>query len=337
MTIRLNLALQGGGAHGAFTWGVLDRLLDDEGLEIAAMSGTSAGAMNAAACKAGLLAGGRKGAQKALATLWAQVEQVGDFRLNPWVRSGLPYASAATQIMEDMLSFSPMGVMAQLVSPYATAFQKHPLADIVAAFDFRQVCADDGPQIFVAATNVTTGRVRVFDRRDLTPDAILASACLPTVFPAVMIDGEPFWDGGFVANPPLWPLYAPDLPDDIVIVQINPAQRPDLPMAPVDIQNRINEISFNASLMGELRAAAFVKRLIAGGQMPRGQMKDVLFHLIADNRLMADLSATTKLLPTRSLLKRLHRAGRRAADAFLDAHRGKIGHAASIDVTALYA
>jgi NTE family protein len=240
--------------------------------------------------------------------------------------------------MEDVLSFSPMGVMAQLVSPYATgALQPHPLADIVAGFDFRHVCADDGPQIFVAATNVRTGRVRVFDRRDLTPEAILASACLPTVFPAVTIDGEAFWDGGFVANPPLWPLYDPGLPDDIVIVQINPARRDDVPLSPVDIQNRVNEISFNASLMGELRAAAFVKRLIAEGRMERGRMKDVLFHLIADSALMADLSATTKLLPTRSLLRRLHRAGRRAADRFLKDHGDSIGRAASIDVAALYA
>ncbi len=332
---KINLALQGGGAHGAFTWGVLDRLLEEDGLEIAAISGTSAGAMNAAACKQGLLTGGRPGARKALAEMWRQVQAIGDFRLNPWVRSGLPYASAATQIMEDVLSFSPLGVMAQVVSPYATAFRPHPLAHIVAGFDFRRVCADDGPRIFVAATSVTTGRVRVFDRSDLTPEAILASACLPTVFPAVMIDGEPYWDGGFVANPPLWPLYAPDLPDDIVIVQINPDRREDLPLSPVDIQNRINEISFNASLMGELRAIAFVKRLIAEGRVEKGRMKDVGLHLIADNRLMGELTATTKLLPTAALIRRLHKAGRRAADGFLDLHGGRLGQGGTLDLGAL--
>mgnify|MGYP002777047121 CR=1 FL=1 len=338
MTVRISLALQGGGAHGAFTWGVLDRLLEDGGLEIAALSGTSAGAMNAAACKVGLMENGRQGARDSLARLWREIRATGNDAMNPWLKVGMSYASAANQIVEDMLSFSPMGIMAQMVSPYATgAFRDHPLTQIVARFDFTAVCAAEGPPIFVAATNVRTGRVRVFDRSDLTPEAVLASACLPTVFPAVVIDGEAYWDGGYVANPPLWPLYDPALPDDIVIVQINPDRREEVPMSPVDIQSRINEISFNASLMGELRAIAFVKRLIAEGRVERGRMKDVALHLIADDAVMGELSATTKLLPSDALIERLHTAGRTAADRFLAGHGAALGKGGSVDLKALLA
>lgn len=333
---RLNLALQGGGAHGAFTWGVLDRLLEDETLDIAALSGTSAGALNAAALKAGMIAGGRQGAKDSLAALWAQVANLGDFRMARWMQPFWNASRLMTEAVETAFPVSPQGIAAQLWSPYGWGpFWENPLEPVVRRLDFSHVCRTEGPRLFVGATNVRTGRIRVFEGDELTPEALLASACLPTVFQAVTIGDETYWDGGYSGNPALFPLYAPDLPDDIVIVSINPWLRDAVPMSPLDIQNRINEISFHAALLGELRAIKFVKRLIAEGRMERGQMKDVLLHLIADDALMTDLSAGTKLSPDPSLILRLHQAGRAAADTFLAAHRADLGDRASLDLNAL--
>ena len=317
---RISLALQGGGAHGAFTWGVLDRLLEDEGLEIAAMSGTSAGALNAAALKAGMLVGGRLGAKKLLDRLWDQVGQVGDLRMVPWMEAWLPVARFWQDAAAAMMPISAQGIAAQLYSPYAWgAAWENPLDPIVRGFDFAHVCAADAPRLFVSATNVRTGTIKVFKGQEITPEALMASACIPTVFQAVEIDGEAYWDGGFVGNPALFPLYQPDLPDDIVVVQVNPIRRDAVPDTPVEIQNRINEISFNASLLGELRAISFVKRLIAQGKMEPGRMKDIRVQMISDDRLMTDLSATSKLAPSPELLARLKAAGRAAAERYLAA------------------
>jgi NTE family protein len=333
VTRRVNLALQGGGAHGAFTWGVLDRLLEEDDLEIAGISGTSAGALNGAALKAGLLAGGRVAAQKRLDRLWTQVGDIGDFRLMPWVLPWLPAIRAWQDAAEAVLPFSAQGLAAQLYSPYAlgTAW-KNPLEPVVRDLDFSQVCDAAGPRLFVSATNVRTGKIRVFEREAITPEALLASACVPTVFQAVEIGGETYWDGGYSGNPALFPLYEPELPDDILVVSINPLRRDEVPDTPLEIQNRINEISFNASLLGELRAINFVRRLIAKGRIERGTMKEVRVHMIADDGLMNTLSATTKLAPSSQLLARLKDAGRAAASRFL-AEKGKqIGQEPSVDL-----
>lgn len=334
---RLNLALQGGGAHGAFTWGVLDRLLEEEGLEIAALSGTSAGALNAAALKAGMIAGGRQGARDSLAALWAQVANVGDFRMARWMQPLWAASRAWTEAVETAFPVSPQGIAAQVWSPYGWGpFWENPLEPVVRRLDFSQVCRSEGPRLFIGATNVRTGRIRIFEGDALTPEALLASACLPTVFQAVTIEGEAYWDGGYSGNPALFPLYAPDLPDDVVIVSINPWLRDAVPISPLDIQNRINEISFHAALLGELRAVKFVKRLIAEGRMEPGQMKDVRLHLIADDGLMTDLSASSKLSPNPVLIDRLFTAGREACHGFLAAHRDDLGKRASLDLAALF-
>lgn len=337
MTTRLNLALQGGGAHGAFTWGVLDRLLEEEDIEIAALSGTSAGALNAAALKAGMIAGGRQGARDSLAALWAQVANVGDFRMARWMQPFWSASRLVSEAVETAFPISPQGIAAQVWSPYGWGpFWENPLDPVVRRLDFSQVCQSEGPRLFISATNVRTGRIRIFEGPDLTPEALLASACLPTVFQAVTIEGETYWDGGYSGNPALFPLYAPDLPDDIVIVSINPWLRDAVPMTPLDIQNRVNEISFHAALLGELRAVNFVKRLIAEGRMERGRMKDVLLHLIADDGLMTELSATTKLAPNPALIDRLFTAGRDSCHSFLAAHRSALGQSASLDLAALF-
>jgi NTE family protein len=335
--VRLvNLALQGGGAHGAFTWGVLDRLLEDDDLEIAGISGTSAGALNGAALKAGLIAGGRGAARKRLDRLWDQIGEIGDFRAVPWIAPYLPAVRFWQTAAAAFLPFSPMGVAAQLYSPYVFGQRwTNPLEPVVRDLDFSHVCAEAGPKLFVSATNVRTGKIKVFQAAEITPEALLASACLPTVFQSVEIDGEAYWDGGFSGNPALFPLYEPALPDDILVVSINPMRREDVPDTPLEIQNRINEISFNASLLGELRAVNFVRRLIAEGRMEQGKMKAVNLHMIADEALMNGLTADSKLSPTPLLLERLKTAGRDAADKFLKDGGSRIGQEPSADLRGL--
>ncbi len=342
MTVRVNLALQGGGAHGAFTWGVLDRLLDETGIEVAAISGTSAGALNGAAFKAGMVAGGRDGARAELDRLWARVGTMGDMRLSAWMQPVLPFAAAMTNAWETAFNTSPHGIAAQLFSPYAMGTTwKNPLAPAVADFDFSQICAESGPRLFISATNVRTGKIGVFTGQKITPEAILASGCLPTAFQAVEAadpltgEIEAWWDGGYSGNPALFPLYEKDLPDDIIIVAINPIERAEVPKTPLEIQNRINEISFNAPLLRDLRAIAFVKRLLSQGVLAPGSMKDVALHLIADDVLMNQLSASTKLIPTPSLLARLKAAGREAADQFLETHGDSLGKRGTVDPMAL--
>lgn len=333
---RVNLALQGGGAHGAFTWGVLDRLLEEEDLAFAGISGASAGALNAAALKTGLISGGREAARKRLDRLWEQVGAIGDFRMLPWLQPFMPairfWQGAAVAVMP----FSPQALAAQIYSPYDFGEAWHnPLEPIVRDLDFSRVCADTEPRLYISATNVRTGKIKVFSGTSITPEAILASACIPTAFQAVEIDGETYWDGGYSGNPALFPLYEPDLPDDIVIVSINPLRRDKVPESPMEIQNRVNEISFNSALMGELRAIKFVRRLIAEGRMEPGTMKAVNLHMIADDGLMNELSAGTKLSPTPILLERLKEAGRAAADRFLADDAGRIGEAATLNISSL--
>ena len=342
-TRHINLALQGGGAHGAFTWGLLDRLLDESWLEIAAISGTSAGALNGAALKAGLVQGGRARARENLDWLWSQVSEVNDLRLDRWLTALFPYPDALNRWIELFTPAAWMDQIGRLVSPYDSGpFYVNPLERIVKRFDFEHVCARSGPDLFVAATNVRTGKIRVFADGEITAEAVLASACLPNVFRAVeMYDPqtgkiEAFWDGGFTGNPPLFPLYETKYPRDIVVVNINPLLRDSVPQTPTEIEERINEISFNSSLLRELRAVSFVRRLISEGRIPEGAMKDVLIHMVADDKTMNALSAATKLVPTVGTLERLKTAGQAAAEAFLSAHGDAIGVRASVDLAALF-
>lgn len=335
--IKVSLALQGGGAHGAFTWGVLDRLLEDDQLEIAAISGTSAGALNAAAFKAGWVEGGAKGARAKLRQLWTEVADIGDFRSAPWLQPLMPAYRLWKEMTQRLMPVSLTGVVSQLWSPYAPGVPyRNSLEPILAHLDFDAVKSAKGPKLFIGATNVRTGKVRIFRDQEVTPKAIMASACLPTAFRAVEIDGEAYWDGGYSGNPSLWPLFDPELPDDILVVQVNPLRREKLPETPIEIQNRENEIGFNTSLLGELRAIAFVRRLLNEGRIEKGQMKDVRVHMIADDRLMNELSASSKMEPSHDLINRLHRAGRAAADRFLEQGSGQIGLDSSVDLAELY-
>ncbi len=340
---RINLGLQGGGAHGAFTWGVLDRLLQEDEIEIAAISGSSAGALNGAALKAGWIIGGNAGARDNLDWLWGQIGALDDGALPDWIDAWLPDPAIVSQSLETSLPYMWGEAVSRMMSPYSWgALYRNPLERIVERFDFGRVCAINGPEFFVGATCVRDGKIRIFRNDAITTDAILASACLPTMFQAVeLVDPqtgvmEAFWDGGYTGNPALFPFFEPHLPDDIVIVNINPLIRDRTPVTPPEIQNRINEISFNTSLLRELRAIDFVQRLIEDGKIAEGSMKKPRVHLIADDELMNDLSVATKLVPLPTIIAQLKEAGRRAAGTFLHEFGGDLGQRQSADLRAMF-
>jgi len=339
---RINLALQGGGAHGAFTWGVLDTLLDCDEIEIAAMSGTSAGALNGAAVKSGLSQGSKQAAKDALAWVWEQVGALNDERLTPWLQAANPML--ISQTLEASLPFNLGDTLSRVVSPYASGpFYQNPLARITEALEYDDICCiDRGPAFFICATNVRTGKIKIFDGDHISPKAIMASACLPTLFRAVEIEDpetgrtEAYWDGGYTGNPALFPLFAPELPSDIVVININPLYGDEVPTSAREIQNRINEISFNSSLLRELRAIDFVQRLLDQGSVAEGAMKSVHIHMIADDALMRQLSVATKIIATPPTLHQLREAGRRAAEGFLSEHFDTIGNDSSTDLRSMF-
>ena len=338
MTTRINLGLQGGGAHGAFTWGALDRLLEDDSIEIAALSGTSAGALNGAALKAGWLNGRHEGARESLSWLWGQIGAITDEGLSEWINALSPSVPAVATALEYSPAYMAMDMMTRLSSPYLYGpMLQNPLERIVTQLDFGDVCADEGPELHICATNVRTGKVRLFQGEDIGPQAIMASACLPTLFQAVEIEGEAYWDGGYTGNPPLFPLFGAHLPDDILIININPLERDEVPRDSHAIQNRINEISFNSSLLRELRAIDFARRLLSEGKVPKGSMKNVLIHMVADDALMNDLNVATKTIPTPVVLARLKEAGRDAMARFLAEHRDDLGKRATVDLETMFA
>ncbi|WP_306044160.1 patatin-like phospholipase family protein [Nioella sp. MMSF_3534] len=338
---RINLALQGGGAHGAFTWGVLDRLLQEPGIEIAAISGTSAGALNGAAVKAGLSRGSRDLARENLAWLWEQMGAITDERFSAWLGAISPLA--ISHWIETSLPFAIGDAVSRMVSPYNYGpFFGNPLSPIVEKFHYENICCAEGPAFFVCATNVRTGKIRVFGGDEIGTRPLLASACLPTLFKAVEIEdretgqSEAYWDGGYTGNPALFPFFEPYLPDDILIVNINPLIRHNVPTTAREIQNRLNEVSFNASLLSELRAIRFVQRLLADGALAPGSMKNVLVHMISDDALMRQLSVATKVVPVPQVLHQLFEAGFAGCDAFLAEHWDRIGQESSADLGAMF-
>ena len=338
---KINVALQGGGAHGAFTWGALDVLLADDRIDVAGISGTSAGALNGAAVKAGMAIAGEEAARENLDWLWKQVAGVQDMRMATWMA---PFGPAhVSQALEYSLPYAVGEAASRMMSPYTYGpFYRNPLTDIVSKFNMEKVCCDDGPQLFINATRVRNGKLRVFGQAEVTPEVIMASACLPTLFQAVPIHDtetgqvEEFWDGGYTGNPALFPLFSDTLPEDIVVININPLERAEPPRTPQQIQNRINEISFNSSLLREMRAISFVKRLLDDGTIEQGRMRRVNMHMIADDELMNDLSVATKLVPNGFVMGKLHDAGARAATQFLDTHFDLIGESDSIDMRAMF-
>ena len=332
---RINLALQGGGSHGAFTWGVLDRLLEEPSLAIDSICGTSAGAMNAAVLVTGDAENGPPGARDRLARFWDEVGRVGRFG---------PFARTPWDRLVDgwRLDYSPMYIWLDLLSrvwsPYdAWMPSENPLRPILErVVDVELIRLVAGIKLFVCATNVRTGKVKVFNNREVSVDALLASACLPTLFRAVEVAGEPYWDGGYMGNPAIWPLAYESEVHDLLIVEINPLRRDEMPHSAIEIRDRINEISFNSTLMREMRAIHFVNRLIDGGKLPADEYKRTNIHLISAPDEMTELHAASKLNAEPGFLKFLFELGRRAADDWLAANYERIGVGSSIDVAKVY-
>ena len=334
--LRIDLALQGGGSHGAFTWGVLDRLLEEEWLEIAGISGTSAGAMNAVALAAGLTEGGREGARAGLRRFWLRVAETSPFHswesspfgalldgTTPWLQSIMtPWQQAASLVGKQL-------------SPYQlNPLNPNPLRTILSeTVNFDSVRACHRTALFIAATHVSTGALRVFRQEELTADMVLASACLPLVFQAVEIDGEAYWDGGYAGNPALLPLISETEADDLLLVQINPDRRDTLPTTARTILDRANEITFNASLIKELRTIALIKEVLQDAGRPDCAYQRPLFRRIDNLRLhrldpeqaLAPFSASTKSQTNLNFLEQLHDIGRRAAEDWLQAHAEDLG------------
>ena len=329
----VNLALQGGGAHGAFTWGVLDRLLEEERLAFDGVSGTSAGAMNAVAFASGYEQGGRAGAREALQKFWRAVSR--DGRMNPIQRS-LMDRFLGNWSLDHNPAFLAFDVASRFLSPYDfNPFNINPLREILEReIDFEAVRAGKKLKLFVSATNVRTGKARIFRSEEITPDAIMASACLPFLFQAVEIDGTPYWDGGYVGNPPLFPFFRMTDTDDVILVQTNPAVREGTPQTAREILNRINEITFNASLLSEFRAIGFVRRLIGGSlwRWPgKGGHRNLRLHRIAADEQLSELTSSSKFNTEWPFFLRLRDIGRSAAEQFLKDHFAAIGRRASLD------
>lgn len=323
-TKSINLALQGGGAHGAFTWGVLDRMFEDDRIWIEAISGTSAGAMNAVVAAQGMYEGGAEGARVRLREFWKAVSDAG--RNSPIKRSWMAQLTGDWSL-KNSPSYLFFDLIARVLSPYDTnPFDQNPLREVVAKFvDFEKVRRCNDMEVFLGATNVETGQARVFRRAEMSLDVVMASACLPFLFKAVEIEGQSYWDGGYSGNPPLFPFFHTSPSDDIVIVQINPVKRTGIPKSAQDIQNRVNEITFNTSLLHELRAIDFVKRLLETGTLEPGEYRRMHIHVIEAQGRMAGLDASSKLNAEWPFLTALFEIGREAAGNWLQKNFDSLG------------
>lgn len=329
--LLVDLALQGGGSHGAFSWGVIDRMLEEDWVKLEGISGTSAGAMNAAVLADGLLDGGAVGAKAALEKFWKKVSD--GARFSPFQRTPIDMLLGRWD-----LDHSPMylaaDLMSRIVSPYSIPNTANPLVDILNdTIDFKRL-PQSPIQLFITATNVRTGRGRVFRNADITPDVLLASACLPTMFQAVEINGEHYWDGGYSGNPTITPLVRECKSHDTVLVQINPVLRDDVPTSARDILNRLNEVSFNAVLLKELRMIAVLRKVACSEDTEGKLWSEMRIHRIASATVDA-LGSSSKMNAEWAFLTMLRDEGRKSAEAFLGAHRADMGVRSSFDIDAL--
>jgi NTE family protein len=330
-----NLALQGGGTHGAFTWGVLQRLLEEPRFGIEGVSATSAGAMNTVVLAHGLTLGGRDGAISALAKFWHKVARLA--KSSPLQPSWYDRVTG-NEGLEHSPSYVWFDMLSRVFSPYQlNPLNYNPLRSVLEEMvDFERLRRECAVKLFLCATNVRTGKVRVFTNEEIGVAHVLASACLPHLAQAVEIDGEYFWDGGYMGNPALFPLIYGCESRDILVVHVNPTERPQIPRTAQEIINRVNEISFNSSLFREMRAIAFVSRLIDEGKINDGSVRRMLIHAIEADDVMQKLGATSKLNADRDFLLRLHEVGRSRADQWLRSHLDMIGVKSTIDIRSKY-
>jgi len=331
----LNLALQGGGTHGAFTWGVLDRLLEEDCFDIEGISGTSAGAMNAAVLAYGLHKGGPEMARAVLRDFWKRVADaaaLSPFRptlLDQWFKIG-------------GIDFSPSYHLMELTTKLASPYQmlsggENPLREILEkTIDCDSLHECISLKLFVCATDVLEGKIKVFQNQELSIDALLASACLPQLFQAVQIGESFYWDGGFMGNPPIFPIIYNCDCRDVLIVQINPMRIPGVPKTPQAILDRANTLSFNSSLVREMRAINFVTRLVESGFDDGGRLKHMLIHTIDAEEQLAAYGANSKYDVNWSFLQKLYALGRRQGATFLRKHYDSVGKASTTDIAAKF-
>jgi NTE family protein len=339
----VNLALQGGGSHGAFTWGVLDRLLEDGRLSLEAISATSAGAMNAVCMAHGISLGGAEGGRRKLEEFWQNVSRRGQFWPSAtaiW-KSFFPLAPTLPAAFMPMPSLTAFWLQSfgQLYSPYdVNPTDYNPLREALAEtvdFEHLQHCKVTS-RLFICATNVRSGKIRVFDNAQVTIDAVLASACLPSLFKAVEIDDEAYWDGGYMGNPAIFPLIYNGSSRDVIVVHVNPIRRDEIPRSAADVRDRENEIAFNSSLMREMRAIAFVARLMEEQKLDSSRYKSMLIHSIMDETEMRRHDGLSKFSADWDFLTGLRDAGRNAAEAWLEENYRHIGKKGTAPIQEMY-
>jgi NTE family protein len=332
--IHIDLALQGGGAHGAFTWGVLDRLLEDDRLQIDGISGTSAGAMNAVVLAHGYHDGGADGARRALRDFWKALSD--SARFSPLQRTAVDRALGRWTLGASP-GYQFFELATSMVSPYQfNPFDINPLRDLVDAMvDFGKVQSCTQIKLFISATSVRTGRSRTFRRDEVNLDVVMASACLPQVFRAVEVDGEPYWDGGYTGNPALFPLVEETAAHDMLIVQINPMERKELPRTSAEIMNRLNEITFNASLISDINTLLLLKDLVTSHHVGLARYADMCLHHISAEQQLSLLDVSSKLNVEWDFLEYLHGIGRDTASNWLDRHFSSLRKCSTLDVAAL--
>lgn len=330
--LLIDLALQGGGAHGAFTWGVLDRLLEEEQLRIDGISGTSAGAMNAAVLVDGYMDGGPDGARAALERFWRKVSEAA--RFSPFQRGPLDIL-LGRWTLDSSPAFVAMDLAARIISPYdLNPGGFNPLRDVLAECVNFERLTNATIKLFVNTTNVRTGRGRIFRNAEITPDVLLASACLPQLFQAIEIEGEPYWDGGYSGNPSIMPLVLECNSRDTILVPINPIERPGTPRSAREILDRINEVAFNAVTLKELKMIALLRQVADPGKSEGALWAEMRIHAVR-NPTMLDLGYSSKLNAEWPFLTMLHQEGRNSADEFLKMHRGDLGRTSSVNLETL--
>jgi NTE family protein len=329
---KINLALQGGGAHGAYTWGVLDRLLEEEDLIIDSISGTSAGAMNGAIMAYGYRHGGRKAAKEKLEAFWHRVSQMAAFA-NPVQQTQLERFTEGWNI-DDSFSYQWFDMLTRMFSPYQlNPLNLNPMRTLLAELiDWDKFNEGGDMHLFVTATCVRTGQPRVFKCHEINEDVLLASACIPFYFQSVVIEGEAYWDGGYMGNPSIWPLIYSSHVGDVLLVQINPIVRSGLPKTAHEIVNRMNEITFNSSLIAEMRAINFVSRLVRDNHLDTKKYRDVRMHLIPAPDDALGLNASSKVNTDWAFLQFLRDTGRKVAEQWLVTCKADVGVKSTVDI-----
>lgn len=331
----VTLALQGGGSHGAFTWGVIDKLLEDGRLEIEGISATSAGSMNACVYAYGFLRGGTTSAREMLKVFWQKISVMDSF-YNP-LKSSIWEQWIHGNDISQSFNYNFFQSMTNLISPYQlNPFNFNPLRQVLEeVVDFDELAQSHLTKLFLSATNVRTGKVHVFPNEDVNADVVMASACLPFLFKAIIINGEAYWDGGYTGNPVLFPLVKHIKHRDVIIIHVNPIIRNKIPMEANEILDRINEISFNASLLKELRAFGLIELFVKRGWVKKEYIKRInplRFHSIRADDFLSHLNLASKYNASWSFLEELYHIGYKAADLWLEKHFDDIGKQSTLEI-----